>query len=210
METGREEIDPFEVIDDPTLRVQMQHERRAIEDLVFVTKLSFVPEHKDKTEGFRTTLSCALCRWYDRCGKGQEKAVQLSREPTPLLACLQELRKRLQDRHVFRCAQVVAKKASVDAQAAGAVHTPSVMEAMMLFQQAKKHAQATQDRAKALQDHVKSVKKVALDAEKDNDAAQKELQELQRVMEPKRARTNATTADDHEECDEKSSGLFCQ
>jgi hypothetical protein len=71
METGREEMDPFERIDDPTLRVQMQHEMRAIEELVFVTKLSFVPAHKDKTEGFRATLSCVLCRWYDSCGKGQ-------------------------------------------------------------------------------------------------------------------------------------------
>ncbi len=70
----------------------------------------------------------------------------------------------------------------------------------MLFQQAKKHAQAAQDRAKAAQDQVKAAKKVALEAEKDNDAAQRELQELQRVMEPKRARTNATTADDHNGC----------
>jgi hypothetical protein len=49
---------------------------------------------------------------------------------------------------------------------------------------------------------VKAAKKVALEAEKDNDAVQKELQELQRVMEPKRPRTNATTGNDHEECDE--------
>jgi hypothetical protein len=48
METRREEIDPFEGLDDPTLRVQVQHEMRAIEELVFVTKLSFVPTHKDK------------------------------------------------------------------------------------------------------------------------------------------------------------------
>ncbi len=32
----------------------MQHEIRAIEELVFVTKLSFVPAHKDKEEGFRS------------------------------------------------------------------------------------------------------------------------------------------------------------
>ena len=115
METRRQEIDPFEGIDDPTLRVQMQHEMRAIEELVFVTKLSFVPAHKDKAQGFRSTLSCALCKWHDNCGKGQEQAVQLSRERTTLLACLQELRKRLQDRHGFRCAQAVAKKAAADA-----------------------------------------------------------------------------------------------
>jgi len=102
-------------------------------------------------------------------------------------ACLQELLKRLQEKH-GKCAEALTQKAAADAQAAAAVHTPSVLEAMMLFQQAKKHAQAAQDRAKAAQDQVKTAKKVALEAEKDNDAAQKELQELQRVMEPKRAR----------------------
>jgi hypothetical protein len=122
METRREEIDPFEGIDDPTVRVQMQQEIRAIEELVFVTKLSFVPAHKDKAQGFRATLSCALCRWYDSCGKGQERqAVQLSRERTTLLACLQELRKRRQDRHGFRFAEAVAKKAAADAASAGTV-----------------------------------------------------------------------------------------
>jgi hypothetical protein len=133
-------------------------------------------------------------------------AVRLSsRHPTEL-ACLQELLKRLQDRHVD-CAEALTKKAAADAQAAAAVSedTPSVLEAMMLFQQVKKRAQAAQDRAKAAQDQVKAAKKVALEAEKDNDTAQKEVQELQRVMEPKRARTNATTANDHEECDEQSS-----
>ncbi len=43
----------------------MQHEIRVIEELVFVTKLSFVPVHKDKTKGFRTTLSRYFFRWYD-------------------------------------------------------------------------------------------------------------------------------------------------
>ncbi len=75
----------------------------------------------------------------------------------------------------------------------------------MMFQQVKKRAQVVQDRAKAAQDQEKATKKVALEVEKDNDAAQNEVQELQRVMEPKRARTNATTDNDHEECDDQSS-----
>ena len=44
--------DPFEGIDDPTLRVQMQHEMRDIEKLAFVTKLSSVPV--DITCGYYT------------------------------------------------------------------------------------------------------------------------------------------------------------
>ena len=42
-----------------------QHEIRVIEEMVFVTKLSFVSVHKDKTEGFRVTLSSYFCRGYD-------------------------------------------------------------------------------------------------------------------------------------------------
>jgi hypothetical protein len=78
------------------------------------------------------------------------------------------------------------------------------MQAMMLFQQAKNRAKATQDRAKAAQDEAKVANKVALQAEKDNDVAQKEVQELQRVMEPKRARTHPATSDDDEECEKQS------
>ena len=115
------------------------------------------------------------------------------------------LLKRLQEEH-GKCAEALTKKAAADAQAAAAAHAPDVMQAMMLFQQAKKRAEAAQDRAKAAQDQAKASKKVALEAEKDNDAAQTEVQELQRQMEPKRARTNATTANDHEECDDQSSG----
>jgi hypothetical protein len=193
METRREEIDPFEGIDDPTLRVQMQHEMRAIEELVFVTKLSFVPAHKDKAQGFRATLSCALCRWYDSCGKGQEQAVQLSRERTTLLACLQELRKRLQDRHGFRCAEAVAKKAAADAVSAATVNpdAPNVLDAMVQLEQVRTRA--------------KAANKLALDAEKEKDAAEQEVQRLQQLLQAKRARTHATTANDHEECDKKSS-----
>jgi hypothetical protein len=40
--------------------------------------------------------------------------------------------------------------------------------------------------------------------EKDNDDVQKEVQELQRVMEPKRPRTHVDTTDDDEECEKQS------
>jgi hypothetical protein len=76
----------------------------------------------------------------------------------------------------------------------------------MLFQQVKKRAQAVQDCAKATQDQAKVARKVDLEEEKDNDVDQKEVKELQRVMEPKRDQTNVTTVNDHEECDEQSSG----
>jgi hypothetical protein len=114
-------------------------------------------------------------------------------------ACLHELRKRLEENH-GKCAETLTKKAAADAQAAAAVsaHTPNVMQVMMLFQQVQHHAKSAQDQAQV-------ANKVALETEKENDAPQKEVPGLPRVMEPKRARTHVTTANDHEECDKKSS-----
>ncbi len=75
---------------------------------------------------------------------------------------------------------------------------------MMMFQEAQDRAKASQDQAKTAQDQAKVANKVSLQVGKDNDTAQKELQELQRVMEPKRARTHVATVDDDEECEKQS------
>jgi hypothetical protein len=115
-----------------------------------VTKLSPVRAHKSHGAGWGVSLTCSACEEYDSCGKKQESTVQVSSVHPTELAYLQELLKRLQDRHVD-CAEALTKKAATDAQAAAAVSadTPSVLEAMILFQQAKKQAQASQDRAKS-------------------------------------------------------------
>ena len=176
-----------------TASVQIEEIKCTIRALPFVTKLSPVREHNGHGDGWGVSLRCFACEEYDSCGKKQESPVQISsRHPTEL-ACLQELLKRLQDRH-GECAQAVA-----DAEKAAA-HAPNVMQAMMLFQQAQDRAKAAQDRAKAAQDEAKVANNVAVQAEKDNDAAQK----LQRVMEPKRARKHAATTDDDEECEKQS------
>jgi len=82
---------------------------------------------------------------------------------------LQELLKRLQDRHV-ECAQALTKKAATDAQAAATVNpdTPNVLQAMMKLEQAKARA--------------KTANKVALEAQKEKDAAEKAVEELKRQL----------------------------
>jgi hypothetical protein len=75
----------------------------------------------------------------------------------------------------------------------------------MMFQEAKDRAKASQDHAKTSTDQAKSANKVALEAEKKNDSVQKEVQELQRVLEQKRSRTHAVTVHDDEDCDQQSS-----
>jgi hypothetical protein len=64
-------------------------------------------------------------------------------------ACLQELRKRLEENH-GKCAESLTKKAAVDAQTVVDVsaHTPNVMQVMMMFQQTQHRSKATEDRAK--------------------------------------------------------------
>jgi hypothetical protein len=112
--------------------------KRAIPALLFVTTLSPVGARNSHVDGYRVTLRCPSCEEYGSCGKKQEPPVQVSSVHPTELACLQELLRRLQDRHVD-CAEAVAKKAAADADSASIVSpdTPNVLQAMMQLQQAK-------------------------------------------------------------------------
>ena len=87
---SREEMDgrdgTREDTQDTTRLVEIEKVKRAIWALLFVTKLSPVDAHKDKTAGWGATLKCASCP--DCCGKRQEAPVQLSRDRKTELACL--------------------------------------------------------------------------------------------------------------------------
>ena len=82
--------------------------------------------------------------------------------------------------------EAVAKKAAADAASAGTVDpdAPNVLQAMMKLEQATARA--------------KTANKVALEAEKEKDAAEKAVAELKRQLQPKRARTDADAGDAHE------------
>ncbi len=98
---------------------------------------------------------------------------------------MQELLKRLQDRHVD-CAEAVAKKAIGDISSVATVSpdTPNVLQTMMKLEQAKTRAKTTN--------------KVALEAEKEKDAAEKAVKELKRQIQPKRVHTDDDAGDDHD------------
>ena len=122
--------------EDTTASVQMEEIKRAIRALPFVTKLSPVRAHKSHGAGWGVSLRCSACEEYDS-GKKQEPPVQVSSVHPTELASLQELLKRLQDRH-GECAQAVAKKDAADAASAATVSpdTPNVLQTMMQLEQA--------------------------------------------------------------------------
>jgi hypothetical protein len=126
--------------EDNTASVQIEEIKCAITALPFVTKLSPVRVHKSHGAGWGVSLTCSASEEYDSCGKKQEPPVQVSSVHPTEVACLQELLKRLQDRHVD-CAESVPKKAVPDAASADTVDpdAPNVLQAMMLFQQVKKN-----------------------------------------------------------------------
>ncbi len=115
---------------DTTRFAETEEVKCAIRALLFVTKLSPVDAHKDKAAGWGATLKCASCPGC--CGKRQETPVQLSCDRKTELTCLQELLRRLQDRHVD-CAETVVKKAAADAASAATVDpdAPNVLQAMI-------------------------------------------------------------------------------
>ena len=150
-----------------------------------MTKLSPVGGRNSHGDGYRVTLRCPSCEEYGSCGKKQEPPVQVSSVHPTELACLQELLKRLQDRHVD-CAEALAKTAAADAVSAATVSPdpPNVLQAMMQPQQAKSRAEAAN--------------KLALEAEKERDAAEKAVEELKRQLQPKRAHTDDDVGDAHD------------
>ena len=171
--------------EDTSMFEQIEEVKCAIRKVSFVTILSPVCAVRGKGQGYGDCLTCYRCKEHDSCGKKQETPAHVSGEHPTELACLKELLKRLQDRHV-ECAQDVAKKAAADAQAAAAVSpdTPNVLQTMMQLEQAKTRA--------------KAANKLALEAEKEKDAAEQAVEELKRQLQPKRARTHDDAGDAHE------------
>jgi hypothetical protein len=172
-------------IEDTSTFVQIEEVKCAIRKLSFVTVLSSVRAVKGKGRGYGVTLRCSSCEEYGSCGKKQEPPVQVSSVHPTEFACLQELLKRLQDRH-GNCAEVLTKKDSADAASGATVNpdTPNVLQAMMQLEQAKTRA--------------KTANRVALEAEKEKDAAEKEVEELKRQLHPNSAHTDDDAGDAHD------------
>ncbi len=126
--------------EDTTLVQSEEDMMSTIRALSFVPKLSPVGARNSHGHGYRVSLRCPSCEEYGSCGKKQESPVQVSSGHPTLYACLQDLLKRLQEKH-GKCAEALTKKAAADAQAVAAVHTPNVMQTMMLQQQAGFRAQ---------------------------------------------------------------------
>ncbi len=98
--------------------------------------------------------------------------VQVSSRHPILHAFLQELLKRLQEKH-GKCVEALTKKRPPLMPKQLLLPMNQMMQAMMMIQQARFRAKAAQDRAKAAQDQAKAANKVVVEAEKDNDVAQK-------------------------------------
>jgi predicted metal-binding protein len=96
--------------EDTSKVVQIEEVKCAIEKLSFVTVLSPVRAVKGKGRGYGVTLRCPSCEEYGSCGKKQEPPVHVSSVHPMEEACLQELLKRLQDRHVDCAAKWLSKK----------------------------------------------------------------------------------------------------
>ena len=173
-----------------------------IEDFPVVSSVTFHRATGRDKAGYHANLRCPAASSHGGCTDGgctvkQVGPIRMSGQRPTLVDCLRELKALIMRDHGDNC--VAAAQAWLAADHVDNIETkPDAMQAMMRLSAAKNRAKDAQDRANA-------ANQVALQAEKENDAAQKEEQNLQRVMEPKRARTNTTTVNDNEECDDQSS-----
>ena len=104
---------------DAAKRLQMEEEVRVIEALPAVRELLQLPASSNVKTGYQAMLWCHAGREHGGCGKRLEPPVFVTQSRTTLLACLQELRKRLGQRHGGDCvAAAEAARAAEEAKKA--------------------------------------------------------------------------------------------
>ena len=159
---------------------------RGIESMPFVSKLNQV---QGERPGFQASLTCYAAREYDSCRCKQGNIVRVTRQRRTLLACLQDLSQQLQASHGQNCIDAAHALAREQAAAAAASRPPArdenAMASMMHLAQIRSQLEAATKRAV-------DANAACLAAEKEKDAAQLAVQELERELQfhcPKRART---------------------
>ena len=159
---------------------------RGIESMPFVSKLNQV---QGERPGFQASLTCYAAREYDSCRCKQGNIVRVTRQRRTLLACLQDLSQQLQASHGQNCIDAAHALAREQAAAAAASRPPArdenVMASMMHLAQIRSQLEAATKRAV-------DANAACLAAEREKDAAQLAVQELEKELQshcPKRART---------------------
>ena len=89
-----------------------------------------IASFSSKPTGFRATLKCSMRSPHDNCGKAQEAPVLQTHSRITLLACLQEVRNRIEQRHGSECVKLAI---GIDAALAHA-STPSTVAPLLQSQ----------------------------------------------------------------------------
>jgi len=131
-------------IENMDVRSRMNDVAHAIQAMPAVSRLSQTHNghmFSRKPTGFNATMKYYMSKQHGGCGKAQEAPVLLTHSRTTLLACLDELRNRIEHSHGVKCA--TAAEAWKSAQTPKAVSTPAqqdIFKAMMEIEAAKKRA----------------------------------------------------------------------
>jgi len=182
---------------------QMQQERRAILELPFVSGISDAAH--GKRGGFRVNLRCHTAQEHGNCecgGVKQGVPVLVSSTRTTLLECLQEVHNQVLRQHGPQC---VAASKSLQAERIAQAASQDALRTMMYFSRAQQCLTKATAELNNIKQRADKVHKEALELEKAVDitaktvhAAEKEVQELQAQLNPKRARIEADVEEEDE------------
>ena len=152
----------------------------------FVSKLNRL---EGAGPGFQASLTCNAARKYKSCRCKQGNIVRVIRDRRTLLACLQDVWQQLQASHGQNCIDAAHALVRQQAAAAAAASRPSApdenaMASMM-------HAVQIRTRLESATKRAAEANAAYLAAEKEKDAAQLAVQQLERELHAccKRART---------------------
>ena len=159
---------------------------RAIESMPFVNQLGQLGGERLCV---RASLTCYAAREYSSCKCKQSNIVFVTQQRRTLLACLQDLSQHLQASHGQNCIDAAHALAREQAAAAAASRPPARYENAMASMM---HLARIRSRLEAATKRAAQANAACLDAEREKDAAQQAVQELERELQshcPKRART---------------------
>ena len=159
---------------------------RAVESMPFVNQLGQLGGER---LGVRASLTCYAAREYSSCKCKQSNIVFVTQQRRTLLACLQDLSQQLQASHGQNCIDAAHALAREQAAAAAASRPPARDENAMASMM---HLAKIRSRLEEATKRAVEANAACLDAEKEKDAAQLAVQELEKELQahcPKRART---------------------
>ncbi len=167
-----------------------------IEDLHVVSSVCFHAGDKTHKAGVYANLRCSAASSHGGCGAKLVGTIRMSTKFPTLRDCLRDLGRLIQQDHDPTCVAAAQKLQAAEKDAADASTQRSHDEGPASLN--ANQVLMLHSRLKIIQARATQPNKSALEAEKERDELDTQIEEIEEQLQPKRARSDVDTGDAHE------------